>query len=71
MGIPCLITIEDGAYKPRRPYVFAVLPRVGELVCLDWDGDRYPEFAVVEVKHIPDNVEELPAYTVLTVRKVD
>ena len=69
MGIPCIIEIEDVPYEPRSPYVFATLPRIGETISLAWDGDCYPKFTVCGVRHVPDDVEDRPAFTVLLVRK--
>ena len=71
MSVPCIIEIEDIPYTPRRPYIFATLPRIGETVCLEWDGDRFPPYMVYGVRHVPDGVDnDLPAFTVLHVRKV-
>lgn len=69
MSIPCHVEIEGVAFKPRKPYIFSALPRIGETVVLEWENDRYPQFIVVEVKHVPDDIEATPAFTVLTVRK--
>lgn len=69
MGVPCLVEIDGTAYKPRKPYVFACLPRIGETVSLEWDGEEYPRFIVYRIVRVPDEVQEQPAFTVLFVRK--
>jgi hypothetical protein len=71
MVVPCHVKIDGAEYKPRAPYTFAVLPRIGEIITLEWDGDRFPEFEVYAVFHVPDGVEDKPAFTVLHVRKAD
>jgi hypothetical protein len=70
MGISCLIEIEDVRYKPRAPYVFACLPRIGETVSLEWEDDKYPKFIVYRVIHVPDAVQDKPPHTILHVRRV-
>lgn len=70
MGIPCQIRIDGVAYEPREPYVFACLPRIGETISLEWRDDHgYPQFVIHKVLHIPDGVQELPAFTVLFVKE--
>ena len=68
MTIPCLVEIEFVPYIPRPPYMFAALPRIGETIVLDWDGDQYSEYVVYKVLHVPDGTQEKPAFTVLRVR---
>jgi hypothetical protein len=70
MSIPCHVEIEGEGLKPNKSYVFATLPRIGEVIALEFDGDKYPEFVVVAVRHIPDGVEERPAYTVLRIKRL-
>ncbi len=71
MTIPCLIEIDGVPYTPRKPYQFATLPRVGEWVALEWDDEaaRYPRYTVRAVCHVPDDVQDLPAFTVLYVER--
>ena len=69
MSIPCLIEIDGITYTPRKPYVFAALPRVGEAISLEWEDGSYPEYVVWKIRHVPDDVQDLPAFTVLFVRK--
>jgi hypothetical protein len=73
MGIPCHVEIDGVPFRPRKPYVFATLPRVGESLFLEWDENegQYPEFLVYAVHHVPDDVQELQAFTVLKVRKAN
>jgi hypothetical protein len=72
MTVPCIVEIDGVSYKPRKPYVFATLPRIGETICLEWDedGDGYASYVVYGVRHVPDDVQEIPACTVLWVKKV-
>jgi len=69
MGFPCEIEIEDVRFEPHAPRVFSAIPRIGERVSLEWDGDQYPKYRVYDVLHVPD-IEERPAFTVLFVRRV-
>jgi len=55
--ISCLIDIEGRPYKPHRPYQFASLPRVGETVSLEWDGERYPVYRVYNILHVPEGAQ--------------
>jgi hypothetical protein len=68
LGVPCHIEIEGVPFEPRAPRVFAKLPRIGETVALEWNGDQFPIYTVYDVRHVPDGVEEKPAFTVLFVR---
>ena len=71
MSIPCIVEIDGVAYKIREPYQFATLPRIGETISLEWDEEKknYQSFYVYGVLHVPDEVQELPAFTVLRVRR--
>lgn len=71
MAVSCTIEIEGVAFTPRKRYEFSVLPRIGEHVALEWDGEKYPKFTVYDILHVPDEVEETPAFVVLYVRKAN
>jgi hypothetical protein len=50
MTVECLVSIEGLPRAPRQPYVFAVLPRVEEIVTLeDGSGQSY---RVTDINHI-------------------
>jgi hypothetical protein len=74
MGVPCLIEIEVRTWTPDKPhktYTFACLPRVGEMVSLEWTHEGHPpNFVVYQVSHVPYGVDEVPAFTILHVRPV-
>lgn len=65
-----MIQIDDISFKPSKPFLFACLPRVGEVVSLEWESDRHPQFIVYKVLHVPAEVQDQAAFTVLFVRKV-
>lgn len=71
MAVCCTIEIEDAAFVPRKQYEFSVLPRIGEHVALEWDGEKYPKYTVYDILHVADEVEERPAFVVLYVRKAN
>lgn len=59
----------------RRRWRIDPVPRIGEEISLEYDGDQFPRFRVTAVLHVPDNVQVinddvLDAYVVLTVRKL-
>ena len=70
MSIGCIIEKEGEVFKPHKPYQFACLPRIGETISLEWEGDGYPKFRVEQVIHVPDDVEDQPAFTVLHVKRI-
>jgi len=71
MSIACHVEIDGVPYEPRKPFVFATLPRIGEWISLNWDQERgdYPRYTVRAIRHVPDEVEDQPAFTVLYVAK--
>lgn len=69
MTISCIIEKEGEPFKPHKPYQFAALPRIGETVSLEWEDGVYPQYVVTNVIHVPDQIEDRPAFTVLHVRK--
>jgi hypothetical protein len=70
MTISCRIEFEDGTTPKRLPYRFDCLPRIGETIALEWDDklSRYPTYAIVGICHVPDDAQEIPAFTVLRVK---
>jgi hypothetical protein len=69
LSVPCHIEIDGFELKMPKATVFAELPRIGETVVLDWEGDRYSKFLVYEVRHVAEGVKDMPAFTVLLVRR--
>ena len=67
MGVSCHVEIEGVPYTPRKPYVFASCPRVGDVIILPHGEEgTTAEFAVVAVVHVPDRIDnDLSAFTVL------
>ncbi len=70
MPVSCIIEREDEEYFPRPPYTFSELPRVGEIVALEWNGSRYPEFIVTRVIHVPDDLQDRPSFIVIHVKRI-
>ena len=69
MSIPCRIEFEDGSIPQRMPHRFACVPRIGNHVSLDWDGDTYAVFSVTAILHIPEGTQlDDDAFTVLRVK---
>lgn len=50
MTVECLVSIEGLPRAPKQPYVFAVLPRVEEIVTLE-DGSGHT-YRVTDIHHI-------------------
>jgi len=58
MGVPCFIKTEVD--HPHKIYVFAVVPRIGEIITFTWrnsegkDDELSKSYVVEGVEHIPD-----------------
>jgi hypothetical protein len=67
MTMQCMIEVEvDGHIQmPVRTYALVTIPRIGEMVALEWDGSSYPEFVVTQVIHVPDGLQDQPAFVVV------
>lgn len=72
MSVSCAVDVQGEEPRISRPrYEFAVVPRVGEYVSLNWEGEQYPKYIVERVIHVPEAVEDCPAYVALLIRKAN